>query len=146
MDAASFNKQGDVEIGPPEGIANFVTMDMVKEQLAVVEHYLATTPATPFTMSRRMKLSQEKDVLSKMIEKMSSSEDENSSGRNSSDENTPSSQTPAFLTVLPSNANSAPISGFSTPDIYSSRQQHPFASAVEESLYDDGDRLAQEIA
>lgn len=127
-----------------DAIANFITMDMLKEELAVVEHYLETLPETPFTASRRTGLSEKKDQLVQMIERMSPTED-GSAGRDSSDDNTPSSQTPALLAV-PFSGNGAHISGFSTPDIFSSHQEIPFASVVEESLYDDEARFAQEIA
>ena len=48
-------------------MADFLTPDVLNEQLAVVEHYLLTTPATPFTFRRREKLWEEKAALLKML-------------------------------------------------------------------------------
>ena len=138
------------KMGVPPGIANFVTLDMLKEELAVIEHYFETTPDTPFTTSRRLRLSQEKNELLKMISDIANNEDNdniNSSTNRDSSDTTPSSQSSGlFVPTGPSNVNSGPISGFSTPDIFSSQKGNPFASAVEESLLDEDDRVAQELA
>ena len=150
MEATKFN-QANAECRSTEGIANFITLDMLKEELAVIEHFLETTPDTPFTTSRRLRLSQEKHDLLKMITQMTNNEDNNfnnsSTHRDISDYNTPSSQSSGlFVATGFSNVNSAPLSGFNTPDIFSSQRENRFASAVEESLFDGNDPIAQELA
>ncbi len=133
-------------------LAEFVTLNMLNEQLAVVEHYLATTPLAPFTASRRDKLVQEQQQLQMLIQQKEMAQQEedhlqpgsyNSSSPSESLSPAPSPQ-PPFI-----NSNSASVSGFSTPDFWSaSRDHNPFASVVEESLdlLPDDDRLAQELA
>jgi hypothetical protein len=138
-----------------EGIADFVTLDMLDEQLAVVQHYLDTTPNTPFTTSRRSKLKEEHEQLLALIrQKQMTQQDQqqqqqqqlgshNSSSPSQSLSPVPSPQ-PAF-----SHSNSASVSGFSTPDVWSSSREHnPFASVAEEPLnvFPDDDRLVQELA
>ena len=142
-----------------DSIASFVTLDILQEELAVVEHCIKTTPDTPFTINRRNLLVQEKQKLLHMMAQitMPTQEDDsnNREERNSSaDEST---STSSSLSPAPSNRLALPVdrlkreegsvSGFSTPR---SVKEDPFASAVEEPFaqQDDynADRIAQEIA
>lgn len=148
MHATIFN-QSNAESGSTDGIADFITLGMLKEELAVIEHYLDTTPDTPFTISRRLRLSQEKNALLKMISDIANNEDNSlkngSTNRDSSDDSP--SQSPGLLfPAALSNVNSVSVSGFSTPDIFSGQKVNPFASAAEESLLNEDDRAAQELA
>jgi hypothetical protein len=134
-----------------EDMAEFVTVDMLNEQLAVVDHYLATIPITPFTTARRDMLQREQAQLQMLIQRKQHQEEDHpqpgslaSSSASESPSPAPSPQ-PAFT-----NSNSASASGFSTPDdwLSSSRDHNPFASVAETSLnlLPDDDRLAQEFA
>lgn len=133
--------------------ADFVTPNMLNEQLAVVEHYLATTPRTPFTAGRIDKLVQEQQQLQMLIQQKQTTQQEeddhlqpgshNSFSPSESLSPAPSPQ-PPFM-----NSNNVSGSGFSTPDFWSNPRDHnPFASIVEESLnvLPDDVRLAQELA
>jgi hypothetical protein len=149
MNATTFNRP-NAENGNTEGIANFITIDMLREELGVIEHYLETTPDTPFTTGRKLRLSEEKNELEKMISDMANNENNhniNSSTNRDSSDTTPSSQSPGLLFPTGfSNVNSASISGFNTPNIFSSQKENPFASVVEQSLFDEDDRVARELA
>lgn len=130
-----------------EGIADFVTLDMLNEQLAVVDHYLATTPNTPFTANRRHKLMEEQEQLLALIQrKQMQGEEQQHESHSSSSPSQSLSPVPTPQPAL-SNSNSASVSGFSTPDLWSSSREHnPFAFAAEEPFFPDDDRLAQELA
>jgi hypothetical protein len=131
-----------------DGIANFITIDMLKEELAVVEHYLETLPEIASWTSRRYKLSEERNQLLKMIQQQQSSKHVDREDDNSDDSTSPAlSPTPEFPAVAgPSNSNNTSISGFSTPDFYSGQKTGtPFASIVEHPFHEDS-RKAQELA
>jgi hypothetical protein len=148
MHATIFN-QGNAKNESNDGIANFITLDMLNEELAVIEHYLQTTPNTPYTTSRILRLSQEKNELLKMISDIANNENNsvnNSSTTRDSSDNTPSQSQGLFFPTGLSDGNSAPISGTNTPDIFSGQKENPFASVVEESLFDEDDRAARELA
>ena len=136
-----------------QGQADFATLDGLNEQLAAVVNYLATTPNTPFTASRRHKMQEEMGQLVGLIQQKEMMTQEGEQQQGSHNSSSPSqslspapSPLPPFLT-----SNSASVSGFSTPDLWStSREHYPFASVSEEPLNifpdDDRDRLAQELA
>src|SRR5271154_25746 len=160
MDAATSLSIGNAGMhNEGDSIASFVTLDILQEELAVVEHCIKTTPDTPFTINRRHLLVQEKQKLLQLMARitMPAQEDDsnNREERNSSaDEST---STSSSLSPAPSNRLALPVdrlkreegsvSGFSTPR---SVKEDPFASAVEEPFVqqDDynADRIAQEIA
>jgi hypothetical protein len=130
-----------------DGLSEFVTMEMLNEQLSVVEHYLETTPITPFTTSRRYKLTEEREQLLRLIEtKILEGEDPNTGESNNSSSPTTSLSPTLSAQPDPSNTNSASISGFSTPDLFAGRDHNPFASAFEEPFLPDTNRMAQELA
>jgi hypothetical protein len=118
-------------------MVEFFTPDVLNEQLAVVEHYLATTPNTTFTFRRREKLLEEKAALLKMLGR---SMDDGGEGFKFE---SPSLQSPA-LSMQAGPSGSASISGLSTPDMFA--LENPFASVVEEPWVDDNARVLQEIA
>jgi hypothetical protein len=144
-----------------DAIAGFITIDLVREQLAVVKHYLATTPDTPFTETRRRRLEDDRALLAKMIDEHMSTRNAMPATRNS-DEGSLSSETAGGRPSPESSLNTPPIvwrppfladaqisvSGFSTPDILPTgrRDEDPFASVREELILPEADRLAQELA
>jgi hypothetical protein len=124
---------------PDPAMADFLTPEVMNEQLAVVEHYLLTMPTTSFTFRRREKLLEEKAALLKML------------GRDDGDESfadfnvSPALQSPA-LSLPAGPSNSVSISGISTPDIFA-REHNPFASVVEEPWLDNTTaRMEQELS
>jgi hypothetical protein len=117
-------------------MVDFFTPDVLNEQLAVVEHYLATTPNTPFTFRRREKLLEERAALLKMLGRTDDLGD-------ASKFETPSLESPA-LSMQAGPSGSASVSGLSTPDIFA--RENPFASVVEEPWVDDNAKVLQEIA
>lgn len=149
-----------------EDTPDFVTIDLLREQLAVIDHYIATTPNTPFNEARRTRLAEEKAQLERMIHDHSMSQ--NPSQQTNSDSGSANSDGDGGNTdpdsQLQSAVNTPPLfrpllrhtdtirssgSGFSTPDPasnqFSHRDEYPFACVHEEPLSGD-DRLAQELA
>jgi hypothetical protein len=150
-----------------EDTADFVTIDLLREQLAVIDHYIATTPNTPFTHARRSRLAEEKAQLEKMIHnhflsthdpsQQTNSDSDSANSDGDGDIADPDSQlhsdlnTPPLLRPLLRHTDTGRSfgSGFSTPDLasnqFSHRDEDPFACVHEEPLSVD-DRLAQELA
>lgn len=148
-------------------IAGFVTLDLLKEELAVVENCITTTPDTPFTINRRNGLLQQKAKLLEMMaqitgpthgspdnreERNISSADEGTSTSSSSLSPAPSTTTTRLappLTLLDRLKKEGSVSGFSTPRSVKEEEEYPFASVVEEPFPEaeyDADRIAQELA
>ena len=129
-----------------DGIANFVTLDTLREQLAVIEHYLETTPQTPLNASRRYKLAEEREYLLNMILHYQSPVDLQQNHSNS-ESSTSLELSPRFSADHCSDNNSASISGFSTPELFSAQMVNiPFASIAEDAFVQHDDRIAQELA
>jgi hypothetical protein len=110
-----------------------------------VDHYLEMTPSEPFAEDERDRLLDEKDQLLRMIERkiFETEEDPNTTPSNAS--SSPTTSVSPSLSGQPGLSNSASISGFSTPDLFSSRDRNPFASVIEEEL-PDTNRMVQELA
>jgi hypothetical protein len=145
---------------------DFITIDLLREQLAVIDHYIATTPNTPFTAARITRLAEEKAQLEKMIHdhliftqnpsQQINSDSDTAKSDGDSDNADPDSQLPSALNTPPlfrpllrhTDTTHSSGSGFSTPDPtsnqFSHRDEDPFACVHEEPLSDD--RLAQELA
>ena len=141
-----------------DSIASFVTLDILQEELAVVEHCIKTTPDTPFTINRRNGLLREKQKLLQLMSQMTiATQEDDSNNREERNSSADESTSTSSLSPAPSNRLALPVdrlkreegsvSGFSTPR---SIKEDPFASAVEEPFaqQDDynADRIAQEIA
>lgn len=141
------------------------SLDLLKEELAVVENCITTTPDTPFTINRRNGLLQQKAKLLEMMAQITGpthGSPDNREERNisSADEGT---STSSSLSPAPSTTHLAPpplnllnrlkkegsASGFSTPRSVKEEEEYPFASVVEEPFpeADHGaDRVAQELS
>jgi hypothetical protein len=144
MDATSLNREGNAGLQMDEDPGEFLTMEILSEQLAVVEHYLEMTPSDPFTGDRD-RLLEERDQLLRMIERKFIETEEDSNTTESHASSSPTTSISPSLSGQPGPSNSASISGFSTPDLFSSRDHKPFASAIEEEL-PDTNRMVQELA
>ena len=145
-------------------IAGIVTLDILKEELAVVENCITTTPDTPFTINRRNRLLQQKAKLLEMMAQITGPthrSPDNREERNisSADEGTSTSSSlspgPSTitrlappLTLLDRLKKEGSVSGFSTPRSVKEEEEYPFASVVEEPFPEadhDAERVAQEL-
>ena len=118
-------------------MADFLTPNVLNEQLAWVEHQLFITSTEPFAFHRREKLLEEKMALLRMLGR----DEEITNGLYSN--SSPSIQSPSLS--VPGPSNSASVSGLSTPDIFA-REHNAFAFSSEEPWLDDSARMAQELS
>lgn len=136
-------------------IEDFITEDMLREELAVVEHYLAITPDTPLTTTRRLRLAEEKDQLLQMIEEIAKDSDNDAIHNNphNTDHNEASSSaslSPSLSPVssLPPSHTGTMMSGFTTPGLSVGNLENDssFGFLIDDSLVNGDDRMAQELA
>jgi len=150
IENAEMHNEGD-------SIASFLTLDILQEELAVVEHCIKTTPDIPFTIVRRNGLLQQKQKLLEMMAQMTTPiQEEDNNNREERNTSADESTSTSSLSPAPSNRLALPldrlkrqegsVSGFSTPRSF---KEDPFASALEEPFVEhdfNADRIAQEIA
>jgi hypothetical protein len=128
-------------IAPPEAIPKFITADMLKEELEVVEHYLKATAHTRLSTNRVARLTEERDQLLRMIEQVNGADNHNS-GRSSS-----TSESGGPFASLPSAASPSSLSpGSSSPDLFSSIKGDNPGSTLQEPVFRTDHRMAQELA
>ena len=140
-----------------DAIADLVTLNILKEELAVVENCIRTTPDTPFTVNRRKGLLEQKQKLLQMIAQLATpARNEENTYREERNISADGASSSSSLSPAPSTRLTLPldrikredsVSGFSTPR---SVKEEPFASTLEEPFVDIAEghnyNAAQEFA
>jgi len=142
---------------PDPEIAEFLTVDLLRDQLVVIDNYLACTPNTPITEAKRKRLVDERVQLEAMINEhmisVRKAIPSNSDVGTVHSENDDGPESPSLNTALAPLAGvltdtQFSVSGFSTPDIFPNRtcqrDVDPFASVREEPLLSLENRLEPE--
>jgi hypothetical protein len=127
-------------------LSEFMTIEILEEQLAVIDQSLATIPDLPTHATRRNELFEERGLILRMIETLQNSDNREGNG---SMRSASTSLSPSFSahigTSKPASLTSA--TGYSTPDMTTWKDHGLWDLTTEETVaQNEQDRIAQELA
>jgi len=124
--------------------ADFMTIEVLNEQLAVINQNLSTIPNIPTQAARREKLFAEGAQIVDMLEALRKGD----RGDNGSAGSASTSLSPTFSPHMAHShaASSVSASGFTTPDMGTFQGPDPWGLAAAEEMEKEQERIAQELA